>query len=247
MPDPVIHEPARLTPVCCTCDLCVIGGSTTGVLAALAAARMGLSVALVETLGLFGGTATASMVCIWHSIYNTTNDRQIAAGLPLELLERLKRIDAVSETWPPTVHQHYVFNPAEMALELDRMVVEANIRPFLHTRFVAPVMAQPGRVSHAIIEDKSGRRAIAADFFIDASGDADLAHRAGFACYKQPHLQPPTACAIMQGLGALKRRQPDFHLREAAFDPTYPEALRPGFLWTAPIPHADDMTLVAGT
>jgi len=62
------------------------------------------------------------------------------------------------------------------------------------------VLDGPGRVSHAIIEDKSGRRAIAASVFVDASGDADLASRAQFACYKQPHLQPPTACVLLQGL-----------------------------------------------
>ncbi len=54
-----INEPARDTHVVETCDLCVVGGSTTGVLAAVTAARLGLSVAIVELHGFFGGVATA--------------------------------------------------------------------------------------------------------------------------------------------------------------------------------------------
>lgn len=100
------------------------------------------------------------------------------------------------------------FNPAEMAIELDRMIEEAGVRPFLHARFVAPVVDAPGRVTHAIIEDKTGRRAIAADMFIDASGDADLAHRAQMDCYKQPRLQPPTACVILQGMSGGSTSRP---------------------------------------
>ncbi len=242
-----INEPARRTPVCHACDVCVLGGSTTGVFAALAAARLGMRVAIVEALGLFGGTATASMVCIWHSIYNTTHDRQIAAGLPLELLERLRRINAITELVPPDANRHYTFNPAEMAIELDRMIVEAGIRPFLHTRFVAPRLDDDGRITHAIIEDKTGRRAIAANFFIDCTGDGDLAHRAGFACYQQPHLQPPTACLLMQGLNELHQRAPGFSLQREAFNPAHPEALRPGFYWGAQLPNAQDITMIAGT
>ena len=241
-----LHEPARQTPVIGHFDLCVIGGSTTGVFAALAAARAGLRVALVESLGMFGGTATASMVCVWHSVFDTTYETQIAAGIPLELIERLKPLGAVTEREKSPEWQ-FCFNPAEMAIELDRMVEEAGVRPFLHTRFVAPVVDEPGHVTHAIIEDKTGRRAIAADMFIDASGDADLAHRAQMDCYKQPHLQPPTACVILQGMGGIYEKDPGFKYADALFDPQYPEALKPGFAWGARLPGMDDLNMIAGT
>jgi glycine/D-amino acid oxidase-like deaminating enzyme len=78
------------------CDLCVIGGSCTGVFAAVAAARLGARVVLVENLGLLGGVATASLVNVWHSIYDTTGQRQIIGGLTTEITERLKRRDAVN-------------------------------------------------------------------------------------------------------------------------------------------------------
>jgi len=245
MPD-TLHEPARQTPIIGRFDLCVIGGSTTGVFAALAAARMGLRVALVESLGLFGGTATASMVCVWHSVMDTTYEKTIAAGLPMELIGRLKRLGTITEREKSPDWQ-FCFNPAEMAIELDRMIEEAGVTPFLHTRFVAPVVDEPGRVTHAIIEDKTGRRAIAADMFIDASGDADLAHRAQMDCYKQPHLQPPTACVILEGMSGIYEQDPGFQYADALFDQRYPEALKPGFAWGARLPGMRDLNMIAGT
>ena len=65
-PAATVSEPARRTPVVHECDLCVIGGSCTGVFAAVAAARLGAKVALIESNGFFGGVATASLVNIWH-------------------------------------------------------------------------------------------------------------------------------------------------------------------------------------
>ena len=241
-----VREPAREVPVAESCDLCVLGGSTTGVFAAVAAARRGAKVALVEALGCFGGTATSSLVLVWHAVFDTAWKTQIAAGLPLELIDRLKRRNAVIErTHSP--NWQFAFNPAEMAIDLDGMVLDAGVRPFLHARFAAPVMDEARRMTHAVIEDKSGRRAIEARVFIDATGDADVAHRMGLECYTQPHLQPPTTTALIQGLDTLKDLDPGFNLRRDAFDPKFPEALPPGFLWDAPLPGTRDLRMVAGT
>jgi len=62
-----ISEPARETPVIAEYDLCVLGGSCTGLFAAIRAARLGLSVGIVERMGCFGGVATLSLVNVWHS------------------------------------------------------------------------------------------------------------------------------------------------------------------------------------
>ena len=90
-----IHEPARDVPVVHECDVCVIGGGGTGVFAAVRAARLGATVALVENNGFFGGIATAGLVNIWHSIYDTAGERQIIGGLTVEVIERLQKRDAV--------------------------------------------------------------------------------------------------------------------------------------------------------
>jgi hypothetical protein len=82
---------------------------------------------------------------------------------------------------------------------------------------------------------------------VDASGDADLVHRAGLGCWSMGDLQPPTTCAVLRGLAALRAKNPDFSLSRAAFDPKLEGALERGFLWTADLPLGDDMVLVAGT
>lgn len=241
-----IREPARDTPVVADVDLCVIGGSTTGVFAAIAAARLGARVALVERLGYFGGSATASLVCVWHSRMDTVFDRVIIGGLPITLMDRLKQRGAVKDLGGDESRQ-YVFSPSEMVLALDAMVEETPaIRSFLHARFCDVVTSDHGLAEAVVFEDKSGRRAIRAQVFVDASGDADLAHRMGFPTYKRSKLQPPTTCALFQGLRELRRTHPDFSLNREVFNPAYPEALRPGFLWTADLP-ASELTMVAGT
>jgi hypothetical protein len=57
-PAATVSEPARQTPVVHECDLCVIGGSCTGVFAAVAAARLGAKVALIESNGFFGANCS---------------------------------------------------------------------------------------------------------------------------------------------------------------------------------------------
>jgi 2-polyprenyl-6-methoxyphenol hydroxylase-like FAD-dependent oxidoreductase len=243
---PSIREEARDIPVVEQCDICVVGGSCTGVFAAVAAARLGAKVAIVEQNGFLGGVATASLVNIWHSLYNTTGDRQIIAGLTGEVVERLARRSAAVVKDKSNPSQYITLHTEELKIELDDLVAEAKVRPFLHAVFAAPVV-QDGRLAAVIIEDKSGRRAIQASYFIDATGDADVVHRAGFECYRHLAIQPPTMCAILRGLGDIKQRHPDFELRKAVYNTAYPNALKKGFLWSAAVPGAPDHTMVAGT
>jgi len=231
--------------VCHDCDIVVAGGSTTGVFAAVAAARLGARVAVIEQLGMLGGTATASFVCVWHTLLDAAFSKPVIAGLVAETLSRLRRRNVLIER-PPSPHLHFIFPPAELAIELDRMVAEAGIRVFLHARCAAAVKNDAGRAHAVIIEDKSGRRAITARAFVDATGDGDLVHQLGFETRTAAHLQPPTSCALVQGLDELGRQTQGFSLNKVVFDPKYPQALRPGFLWHARLPGAD-VHMVAGT
>lgn len=240
-----IQEPPRKTPIAYDCDICIVGGSCTGVFAAITAARLGARVAIIENMGHFGGTATASKVCVWHTNMNSTYEHDIFAGLTMELIDRLKARDSVIDKGPNPYAQ-FVFLPDEMSIELDMMVVEAGVRPFLHTRFVGCVKSDDGEVAAAIIEDKSGRRAIKAALFIDATGDADLVYQMGLPTRKSDHLQPPTTCAIIQGVQAVTDVPSMQFLRENVFDPKYPNALPKGHLWTASLP-GEDTIMVAGT
>lgn len=86
-----IVEPARDIPVIYEADVCVLGGSCTGVFAAVRAARLGARVALVEKQNAFGGVAASGLVNIWHSIYDNEKQQKIISGLSEEVLNRLKR------------------------------------------------------------------------------------------------------------------------------------------------------------
>ena len=202
MTTPAIQEPARETPVAHESDLCVVGGSCTGVFAAVRAARLGLRVALIEQNILLGGMATAAQVNEWHSLHDTSGKTQIIGGLTAELLDRLRKRGMVCEGTHRHCGRFSYFNSAEMAMELDVLIRENRIRVFLKASCVAAVR-EGNKVTAAIIEDKSGRRAIRARMFIDASGDGDLLRRAGFAAWKNTILQPVNYQMLAAGLGRI--------------------------------------------
>ena len=172
-----IHIPACTVPVADEVDLCVCGGSCTGVFAAVAAARQGLRVALVEANGFLGGSATAAFVPVWHSLFSTDGETQIIGGLTAEVLETLyRRGEAVFRArTDPAVYA--TFSTPALQFALDRVcdAEEPRLRLFLHATVTGAVLRAPGELSHVLIADKSGSRAIAARFFIDATGDGDLA------------------------------------------------------------------------
>lgn len=241
-----LFEPSRQVPVVDEYDICVVGGSCTGVFAAVSAARLGARVAIIENNGFFGGVATASQVNIWHTIFDTTGTQQIIAGLTTEIVERLKKRSAVLVGEPGNRDRYFILHTEELKIELDELVTEAGVRPFLHTRFVAPFV-EDGRPTAVIVEDKTGRRAIRAAYFIDATGDGDLVDRLGYPCYKHEGMQPPTMCAVIRGLESIRQRFPDFSLQQTVFNPLYKNSLRKGFLWSAEVPSSGDTTMVAGT
>ena len=71
-------------------DICVLGGSCTGVFAAVRAARLGAKVAIVEQANGFGGVAVNGLVNVWHSFMDAEFKRQIIGGMSQEVVERLK-------------------------------------------------------------------------------------------------------------------------------------------------------------
>lgn len=239
-----ITEPARQVPVVADCDVCVVGGSATGVFAAVAAARLGAKVTIIEANGFFGGVATASLVSLWHSTEDMQNQQQIIAGLSTEVFERLDRRGGLEVV--KGKRTYYALNTEELKIELDELITEAGVRPFLHTLFAAPVV-QDGRLVAAVIEDKTGRRAIRARQFVDATGDADVVARMGLSVYQREHVQPPTMCVILRGLDAIRKKHPGFNVHRVIFDKQYAQALKPGFSWGHAVPGGRDEYMLAGT
>ncbi|WP_309398255.1 FAD-dependent oxidoreductase [Cerasicoccus maritimus] len=236
----LISEPAREIPVVGEFDLCVLGGSCTGVFAAIRAARLGLSVAIVEKMGCFGGVATLSLVNVWHTPLDEVFEKRIFAGLTQEVIDRLKRRNSVKEDLA-NASVAWGFNSAEMQIELDELITENNITPWLHTSFVAPIV-QDGQLTAIAIENKNGREAIKARFFIDATGDGDLCQRLGLDTYLAARRQPSTTCATFSEWDSLGNANWGALIREHADEYDLPD----GFAWGGNIP-GSDVFMLAGT
>jgi len=236
----MIREPERRIPVKLETDLVVVGGSCTGVFAAVRAARLGLRVAIVEKQNCFGGMATAGDVNVWHSLHDTTGRQPIIGGLTVEVLERLKKRGAVTCTNQPS--SAFRMNTEELKIELDELVVAHGIVPFLHTFYAAPVM-ENGRLAAVIVENKDGRLALRGRQFVDATGDADLVRQLGLPMRDPGTLQPPTTCAKIVGLERLGA----FDWQAAVREHGHEFGLAPDWGWGVPIPGMPDIHLRADT
>ncbi len=191
-----ITVPQKQIPVIYEADLCVIGGSCTGVFAAINAARLGLSVVIVEKLNCLGGTATAGLVNVWHTLFDTDYNEQIIAGLTYEVEQKLEKEHAI--VFENNASVGCRFNSARLSCLLDEMVEKENIKLYLHTNY-SEVLFENNKINAIVVNNKDGRGAIKAKFFIDASGDGLVARDVGLTSYKYQYLQPPTSCYYMYG------------------------------------------------
>lgn len=160
-------------------DVAVVGGGSSGVMAAVAAARMGLKVALVERYGFLGGTLTAAMVGPIQSFH--AGDKQVVAGLAQEVVDRLKTIGASPGHVPDPVDYCSSITPFDyegLKRVLMEMALEAGVDLWLHSTF-QDASVEDRQVRHIRVWQKDGVKELAARLFIDASGDADLAAAAG--------------------------------------------------------------------
>ena len=174
----VLHEPARQTPVSDHFDLVIVGGSCTGVFAALRAAEQGLRVAIVEQQTAFGGMATNGRVPEWHSTWNTSGTQRVISGLTLACVEALEARGAAKRMaepgQAPKGRSEWGICAAGLAVLLDELIAKQPlITPFLGTMCV-DADVDGGRIRHVVIENVSGRAALACDFALDASGNGAL-------------------------------------------------------------------------
>ena len=181
-------------PTAVEVDIAVAGGSCTGVFAAIRAARAGAKVAIVEPQNRFGGTATAGQVCYWHSLFSFDYSQQIIFGLTQEFLDRMKKRDLVGFWDEPNPSWYANLNTEEMCCELDEMILEAGVIPFLHTRAVGACFSPDGKLNGMVIAGKGGLSVIRAKYFIDCTGDGDFAAFAGAEFWQPPELQTMTTC-----------------------------------------------------
>ena len=188
-----ITEQARQIPVAGEADVVVVGGGLAGVAAALAAARNGAKVILIEKSIVLGGLATLGHVCIYLPLDDGLGHK-IYGGLAEELLYACIRYgyDDLPDCWRggpdyvenPTGRYRTTFNIPAAVCALDELLEDAGVEVCFDTVFCAPLM--DGDTEHGVlVENKSGRSCYLAKVFVDASGDSDLLYRAGAATETQ--------------------------------------------------------------
>ena len=193
-----VVEPARRTQVLTRADVVVIGSGPGGLAAAVAAARAGASVALVERNGCFGGNITQVGVegFAWYRHEDTVDSE----GVGIEFEQRAIEMGAAA---PEPQSDSHALDAELFKYVADRFVVEAGIEPLLHCQFVAPLVEED-RLVGVLVESKSGRHAVLGERFVDATGDADLAHRSGAPTHKTPREEMMAASVMFSLCGVDK-------------------------------------------
>lgn len=173
-----IIEPARSIPIVEEADVVVCGGGPGGFPAAVAAARHGAKTVLIERYGFMGGLATAGLVAPILAHTASESNIPIVEGLLKEITERMHAIDG-APTWEESLAKWGIpFDAEALKAVIDDLCKDAGVRLMLHSQVVG-VHLQGSALAAVIVESKTGRQAVAGKVFIDATGDADVAFRAG--------------------------------------------------------------------
>ena len=148
-------------------ELVVIGGGPSGVAAAVSASSLGVKTIIVERNGFLGGQATGGLVIYLPNVKD--GKKVLVKGFCKKVINDLEKLESCYYTG-----NNIVFDPESMKWLFDKYINKQNIKPLYHS-IVVDAVKEDNKISHIIVESKSGRFAIDGKFFIDASGDADIA------------------------------------------------------------------------
>lgn len=173
-------------------DLIVVGGGFAGVSAACAAAREGLSVLLIEKNGYLGGAACNCYVNPFmdYLVNIDGEEKFIADGIFHEVFDRLEKLGAIHPN-------RSTFNEEMVKHVFDQLTDECGVNVLFHSYLVG-AETKGDKITSVQIANKSGTQTYEARYFVDASGDADLAVRAGCSYRvgrpEDGYCQPMTLC-----------------------------------------------------
>jgi hypothetical protein len=178
------------TPIVTRYQVVVAGGGPSGVIAAAAAARSGANTLLIERYPFLGGNGTAGLMTCYNGFRNQRSPEalQTVKGIPAEYIAEIVRLGGIAQDDPYPKSKHDTakgdlpycigFDPEAAKIASLNLLKKEGVTLRLHSWAVGP-MLDGSRVIGVIVESKSGRQAIAADIIIDATGDGDIAARAG--------------------------------------------------------------------
>ena len=195
----MVREPAADIPVVAEADVVVVGGGPAGFAAAVAAARNGVRVLLLERYGYLGGMASGGMVVLLDDMCDRNG--KTVAGIAQEIVDRMVAVggavtppledcfrqdaelwwrwarwgfeDFYARTTPHPTTYGASFDPECWKQVAFEMAAEAGVALRMHSWFSRAIV-EDGRLSAVVMETKAGRQAIAGRVFIDATGDGDL-------------------------------------------------------------------------
>lgn len=195
-----ISEVSKNIPVIAATDVLVVGSGPAGLAAAISAAREGVSTLLVERYGCFGGVITHVGVesVAWYRYKGTTD----VEGIGIEFEKRALEMGAAQKYIGA---QSNAIDAEMFKYVADELIRESGVTPLLHSLVVEPVM-DGLTIAGIIIESKSGRQAVLARRVVDASGDADIAYRAGAPCHETPKDEMMGVTVMFSCAGVNKER-----------------------------------------
>jgi hypothetical protein len=173
---PIIIDP----PLLATADVVVVGSGSAGSTAAIAAARTGVSVLLIEKLPFLGGTSTAVLDTFYGFYTPGSRSHKVVGGIPDEVVGGLEGLGPVVRR-PNTfgAGTGVTYHPDHLKVVWERLVTHSGAGVLLHA-FLQAATVRDGRVEEVLIATKAGLARIRGRVFIDASGDADVCFQAGF-------------------------------------------------------------------
>ena len=173
------------TPITKACDVLVCGGGFGGISSALAAARNGARVILLEKEYILGGLGTAGLVTIYLALCDG-NGRQVSFGIAEELLRlsvSLGHEGLYPEEWFNNSNEkkkryESSFNPSFFAILAEQLLTREGVE-ILYGTYAVATDVKDGKINAVITENKSGRQAIKLKAVVDATGDCDIAYFSG--------------------------------------------------------------------
>ncbi len=177
--DGKVIQPRHEVPVLCETDVLVVGGGCAGVISALAAARTGAKVTLVERYGCFGGLWTAGLVLVVLATHVETEQglKKCIRGIGDELLDRLLKIKGGIINQGRGMRDP-TSDPEATKYVMAEMLREAGVEILLNS-WVTNAVMEGNSIEGILFESKAGCHAVRAKVVVDASGDGDVFGAAG--------------------------------------------------------------------